>query len=72
MSVPPFKQRLAADTALRDAFTAYLNERIARENSLDRVDDSHSLDHQRGRVNELRSMLNDARQIDHPEKEPTT
>lgn len=51
-----FVELLAHDPSLRDAFVAFVDAGIAVENSLDRVDTTHSVDHQRGRVAQLRSL----------------
>lgn len=52
----PFLQRLAKDASLRDEFVAYLDERIAHESSIDRIDGTHPLEHQRGVVASLRRL----------------
>ncbi len=64
MSMSQFMRFLANDSALRDAYVAHLDDLIAAENSLDRVDTGHSVEMQRGRVIELRSLRNEAMSID--------
>jgi len=71
MSLPSFMQLLAADSTLRDGFAAYLDGRIAAENSLDRVDDKHSVEHQRGRVAELRSLRHDVKKAEDQKENPS-
>lgn len=52
----PFMQHLAADSSLRDAFVSWVDEDIARENSLDRIDATHPFEYQRGTVAAYRRL----------------
>lgn len=64
-----FALRLANDPDLRDVFVAHLDEQIAAEVSIDRIDDKHSLDHQRGAVATLRRLRQSTMALERP-KEP--
>lgn len=60
-----FVRTLSTDAALRDAFEEYLGALAAAENSLDRVDETHSLDFQRGKVAALRGLIEFVRALEH-------
>jgi hypothetical protein len=64
----PFFARLAGDASLRDALVAWVDEQIATENTLDRVDATHSLDYQRGRVAVLRSLRTKITALERPKE----
>lgn len=64
MTLPPFMQLLAQDSMLRDAYVALLDDLIGTENSLDRVDPTHPVDYQRGKVAALRAQREKALAID--------
>lgn len=52
-----FEQALHTSARLRDDFRAFLNVKIAVENSLDRVDEKHTFESQRGKVAAYRAMI---------------
>lgn len=62
----PFVLLLKQDSALRDAYVAFLDGEIARENTLDQVDAQRSVDYQRGKVAKLRFMRSQATAMDKP------
>jgi hypothetical protein len=60
-----FERVLALDAGLRDLFTAYLDHHITIENSLDRVDEHHTADMQRGKVAFLRTLKQRVKALEH-------
>lgn len=61
----PFWIRLRADSALCDDYLSMLGEHLSLENNLDRVDDRHPLDYQRGKVAMLKTFESVATKIAH-------
>ena len=59
----PFWRACRVNSELVDAFVALLGELTAAENGLDRVDDKHSIDYQRGKVAAYRRLAATAQQI---------